>query len=524
MFLDIRDLPVGACLEGDVCIVGAGAAGISIAQALADTRLRILLLEAGGEVPDASSRAIYRIVPRWTQPLTVDPSQRWYFGGNTNHWAGNCSPLTDADFEPRDWVPFSGWPFRQAELLPFYRRAQAVFGVGDFEYYDIESCRPWLTHQPLEIRAAVLRHHVLQIAPEPSLAELFRRRLSEAGNVQVCLRAQAVALATDRSGERVEAVQVAAPGGRRFDVRARSFVLAGGAIENARLLLCSDAVQAAGLGNEHDLVGRFFMEHPWVELPLEATGVPGDIRFHSGSAAPQPAGSAMVWGQLHLAAPFLRAERLIGIGVSFRPSAMDAPSVISAARLKDALLRRESVEHPTRELRNVLWGIDDIGRHLARRIRPRAAPRAGALGTLRLELEQTPDPANRVRIASERDDLGQRRALLEYRFSRADRRNHARALPIIAAELGLDGRRLGRRFAQALAGDQVGFYWHHMGTTRMHADPRCGVVDAQCRVHGVANLFVAGSSVFPTGGASGPTLTIVALALRLADRLRELEA
>ena len=140
------------------------------------------------------------------------------------------------------------------------------------------------------------------------------------------------------------------------------------------------------------------------------------------------------------------------------------------------------------------------------------------------ELEQAPNPASRVRLIEQRDALGMPRVQLEWRLSGLDKRSIRRAHELLARELGRAG--LGRlqlmlsedehRWPPELGGGR-----HHMGTTRMHRDPARGVVDPDCRVHGVGNLYVAGSSVFPTVGAANPTLTIVALALRLADHLVE---
>jgi choline dehydrogenase-like flavoprotein len=138
-----------------------------------------------------------------------------------------------------------------------------------------------------------------------------------------------------------------------------------------------------------------------------------------------------------------------------------------------------------------------------------------------VQAEQTPDLGNRVRLAPERDRFGQRRAELVFRLTDEDRQRHGRALSVAAGAIGLDGPRAAGTMQAMLGEGRAGFFSHHMGTTRMHEDPRQGVVDADCRVHGAANLFVAGSSVFPTGGTAGPTLTIVALALRLAGHIRQ---
>jgi choline dehydrogenase-like flavoprotein len=157
----------------------------------------------------------------------------------------------------------------------------------------------------------------------------------------------------------------------------------------------------------------------------------------------------------------------------------------------------------------------NAGRHQAN---GRQSPRQSFQVTV--QPEQTPDPENRLRLSSQRNRYGQPGVDLVLRFTDGERRAHRKSLEIAAAALGLDGARLVRQMHLRLRAGLFSFIWHHTGTTRMHDDPAQGVVDADCRVHGVSNLFVAGSSVFPTSGVAAPTLTIVALALRLADHLR----
>jgi choline dehydrogenase-like flavoprotein len=138
--------------------------------------------------------------------------------------------------------------------------------------------------------------------------------------------------------------------------------------------------------------------------------------------------------------------------------------------------------------------------------------------------EQAPNPDSRVVLSRERDALDCPRVALCWRTSPLDKRTAHRAREIFGEELWRAGA---GRLQSSLEGE--GKPWparlrgarHHMGTTRMHSDPRRGVVDANCRVHGIANLYVAGSSVFPTSGAANPTLTIVALALRLAGHVNQ---
>jgi choline dehydrogenase-like flavoprotein len=276
-------------------------------------------------------------------------------------------------------------------------------------------------------------------------------------------------------------------------VRAQLFVLATGGIENARLLLASNDVQAAGLGNGRDLVGRYFMEHPHlVAGALLRSSEQVSIDFYRA----REAGQIQVAGLLVPSAALQRREKLLAFGSFLSPSAELPPFESALSRL--------------------VTGMD----------RPGEEPASRAFFFMN-ECEQAPNAASRVRLDEDRDALGVPRVKLEWRLSNLDRESLRRGHELLAHALGRAG--LGR-FQVMLDAEDLS--WpagmtggrHHMGTTRMHASPQHGVVDPDARVHGVANLYVAGSSVFPTSGASNPTLTIVALSLRLAERIREVLA
>ena len=499
----------------DLCVVGAGAAGIALGLELLDTPLRVVLLERGGLT--GGREGIYRVVDGPPSSLTQDPDRPWYVGGGTNHWLGNCRPLDPCDFERRDWIPDSGWPIRRDELVPFYERAQELFGLGDFRLYDVEACRPHLAHRPLDLESGVLVNRVLQVCPEPRLAVLHHRPLENAHGVQVVTGTRVTALETNARGDTVTAAHVVAAGGRRFRVTARAFVLAGGGIENPRLLLSSTGSDPAGLGNRHDLVGRFFMEHAYVDVPMGSARAGPDLTFYGGR---QRVESAMVWGQLSLSEDFMRAERAPGQTLWFQPAERAGPGVYAAARLRNMLLGRAWPAAPLRDLRTVLGAPGDIVRRAREKLGLRPGP-VSRRDVLRVQLEQTPGSGNRILLSTQRDAAGQPRARLALRLCDQDTERHARSLRMAADSIGFDGPRAATALRAMLRAGQANFFSHHMGTTRMAEDPRRGVVDGHCHVHGVSNLFVAGSSVFPTGGTAGPTLTIVALALRLARHLRE---
>jgi len=512
VFMSTRRATGRETLAADLCVIGAGAAGLPIARHFAGTRVQVVLLEAGGLAAGAADRGIYEVVHAPAPGLGRHPSLTGYFGGNTNHWLGNCSPLEAEDFTRRAWIPHSGWPLDRDTLAPFYERAQAACGLGAFHHYAAANGNGGGPPP-----AAGIATYVIQQASEPSFRARYADTLGAADNVLVGLDTRATCLEPTSRGDAVRAVEAVGPDGRRTRITARAVVLAAGGVENARLLLASRGAAAAGLGNAHDLVGRFFMDHPFVDIPL---GDDAAARALAVSHTPRPVGDALVWTQLGLTEECRRRERLPAIRLWVDAGERGRPLAVEAAWRVARLLRRGA--RPAEVLAEARLALTDPGavlRAAARRARGGGGAGRPAPSTLRVALEQTPDPENRVVLAAP-DGAGEPAAALVYRLRVDEQQRHARALRIAADAVGLPGARLERQLRLLLRAGRVGSFWHHMGATRMHEDPRRGVVGADCRVHGVANLFVAGSSVFPTGGGAAPTLTLVALALRLADHLQ----
>ena len=522
MLVDSPDIAGQGRVEADVCIVGGGAAGLALALGLLDAPLRVVLVEGGGLRATDVPRNPYRVLAgAHARPtLGTDPSKGWYLGGNTNTWSANCRPLDASDFEARPWIPNSGWPIERDELIEYYRRAQSVLGLGELRWYDSEQCRPHLAQAQLDVDPSVLATRINQVCPIPSLAARHRQAIAESTRLQVILQAEAVQLLTDDSASTVTGVEVACSDGRRAQVVATSVVLAGGAIENARILLASRSVNPRGLANDHDLVGRFFMEHWWVDLPLGDWGRGADVDLYNPHGHQTVDGTA-VWAELALSEPLLREQQLPALAVWLAQSPWGTASIAAARMLALSLLGRVPLD-PITDLRLAGTDVLEAPRYFGRALASRFGTTDRAGYSLWVQLEQTPDPENRVRLGTTEDELGRPTAELDLRLGEADLQGAERGLEIAAAELGLNAARLAKQLRLSLAGRRYDFFWHHMGTTRMADDPTQGVVDRNCRAHGLTNLFVAGSSVFPTSGSAAPTLTIVALALRLADHLARL--
>ena len=474
----------GQTLEADVCVVGAGPAALSLVREWIPGPLQVVVLESGDRADTPRLETLSRGHTIGDPYASLVHSRARRVGGTAHIWntwlgserAAKYVPLDPIDFEARPWVAPSGWPFTRAALEPYYARAHSVCGLGPFDddpHAGADSDGGWIESDALTSR-------VYRLGPARLFTHDYPDQVEQAKNLRVCTGATAVGLDLDRSGETVTQVRAACLTGARFRVRARCVVLAAGGLENPRLLLLSNLDR----GDRSSMVGRGFMDHPrdssGTLIPSDPNRFrePGvyDVRF-------TPAG--VVRGRLTLRPELMRRERLMNLS---------------------AILRRGAPMRPKRP-----WSL------FSRRASgPGNAARDRVRVAVELHLEQAPHPENRVRLGRARDPFGLPRIELHWRWRDADRRSHDLARECLAAELERCG--IGRLVIDPRV--RLDPHAHHpMGATRMSRDPRLGVVDEHCRVHGVSNLFVAGSSVFPTSGYANPTLTIVALALRLADHL-----
>lgn len=532
MFIDTRTVDPGYAFETTVCIVGAGVAGITLALELNRLGIDTCLLESGGYKADDDTRDLYRGENVGLPYSFADGSRSRYLGGSSNCWGGWCRPLDPWDFDKREWVRDSGWPFGLDTLAPYYARTHALLklGLNNFDPAFWERAIGRSDVRRIPFVTGKVRDTVAQFSPPARFGKLYRRDLARSACVRVFLYANVVDIETNGDASRVTHIEVATLSGRRITVRARHYVLAAGGIENARLLLASNRVQPAGLGNRYDIVGRYFMDHPrimsasvrfadqWARNKLY------DIKFHYQNAAVGAHGTP-ISSQFALTPEVLRRERLLNARVWFFSTFYGEGSAGAEAliRCKQALLNKDQPGWSVRADLAMMAAhpVDTIGFGLTRLLQPRALITDVKLQAI---VEPAPHRDSRVTLSEQRDRLGMPRVKVAWRLDSLVQRTFDRTFALLAEELRasnvaqvrLDPPLEGRAWPSTLEGT-----WHHMGTTRMHDSPREGVVDRDCKVHGLANLHIAGSSVFPTVGANFPTITITALALRLAEQLAQ---
>ncbi|MDF4025888.1 GMC family oxidoreductase [Luteibacter sp. PPL201] len=546
VLLDYLDPSVPNDYDADLCIVGGGPAGIAIARAFAGTRVRVCLVEGGGLTGEDRTQALYDGRSIGPYPLDAGTARMRVLGGSCTLWGGGCIPFADSDLEPREWVPDSGWPLRYADLAPWYAKAQAFcridashgFGPGAF---DGPTARPLLDLAP-----EAMTNFIFARSPI-TFGDAYREDLHEQPHLTALLHANAMELDANTDASAVTGLRIGSVDGRRGHVRARHYVLAAGGIENARILLLSDTVAPGGLGNDRDLVGRYFMDHPSGTIGSVYAAQPDrltrpyersvgkrrtPVAAEIGLSTDAQRTHRILNGRVH---PFavegdvprgLRALR--DVRAALRPPVRDESALLEA-RLCAALQNGPSgaAAMPQGLVVSALrlgLNLGDVIRAVSQKINDRPTVRSGHVDLVGF-FEQAPNRDSRITLGDDRDALGLRKVQVDWRLTDLDRHSWQTLTTITGDRLAAtcDGRF--ERAAWLSDGDvTAGIHGtaHHMGTTRMATSPTQGVVDVHGKVHGVDNLHVAGSSVFPTGGWAFPTFTLVALSLRLAEHLRML--
>ena len=521
MIIDGRSVPSGETVDADVCIVGAGPAGLTVARQLAGSDLRVCVLESGGIQREPEAQDLADGTNSGYPYFSLREARARVFGGSSDLWDEflRGRPLDPVDFERRDAVPFSGWPISRSDLDPYYEQAQQLLGFGPFEY----DAEPWeRVNSQASLTRGMKRVHssVFQYSNAFDFTR-HRRELDHAANVVVMLHTIGTELVPSEAGESVAFLAAATIRGPKFRVRSRRYVLAAGGIDNPRLLLLSRNQDSRGIGNRHDLVGRFFMEHLHVR---SAVLLPDDddLMDNVGFYQEHDVDGVRVRGTIAVNEDVLRDEGLLNTTFLLFPSDMLRSSdlyrsmaVIKESWHKRSLPTESLLGHATNILRRLMPSA-----RLVYGLARNRLPDTRRVLWLVATAEQAPNPDSRVLLGEGRDSLGMSKPVLDWRLSDIDRRSIRRAEEIIDEELrGLGRGRLTRLFGDERPARVLRGHWHHMGTTRMSRDPTTGVVDETCRVHSTDNVYVAGSSVFPTGGNANPTLTIVALSIRLAEHL-----
>ena len=527
MIFDLSKDPAGAPIEGDLCVIGGGAAGIAIALRAAAAGVSVVLLESGGRAPTAEAGMLSEGSTSGLPYFALDDTRVRALGGSTFRWGARSAPMRDIDFERRDWAPMSGWPFGAETLEPYYADVAKLIGLRLPFAFD-SGVFSHLRKSPPPFDASLVDVAAFQFGKNLIFGETCAPQLEAAKNVKTFLNASVTEVTRSDEGRRIESATVKSQNGKSFVARARIFILACGGIENARLLLNWGDPGGNGLCNGSGLVGRCFMEHPTVEA--------GVIRSTRQNEL------------CDIFSPGLIDGRFVETGVTPSIRVQRESKVLNAV----ARARAKVSTDATQALREIIWNLKHRNiplnlqwynnEWLRQRLKAIARdplsiplniirhflgkPKRFKVDSIILEIrgEQAPNPDSRVTLSDETDQFGLRRAHLHWEMTPLDKRTMRETAALFDQEI----RRLGLgsvEFDPWITTDEL--VWpdnmvgghHHMGATRMSDDPASGVVDADCKAHELDNLYVAGCSLFPTSSYVNPTFTMLCLAQRLADHV-----
>ncbi|WP_292430738.1 GMC family oxidoreductase [Mesorhizobium sp.] len=473
MIFDSYEAYKQAGFKPRACILGSGPAGTTIARKLGAAGIPVTVLEAGSREFGDESQDFYRGTTVGDHYFDLDITRLRFMGGSSNHWAGWCRVLDKQDFEPKAWAPDTGWPIGRADIEPYLREVHDILELPDF--------RPDV---PI---SDDIRWVQLIKSPAVRFGEKFADELDLSKNIAVVLNTYATELSGD--GRRVTGARLWSNGRDAGAFAADYFIICTGGLENSRLLLWSNQRSNGGVVPNAAALGRYWMEHP---------------TFQGGNA---------------ILANYDEFE------VDASNEAFFSPTLAAMERLQILNFGIRLIESPYPNVKRLIADLACTAPNMAEWMSDQLGQRLRCAAQLYVAWEQAPLASNRIELSkTDVDHAGVPRLELRWKKSPLERRTLLEGLRLFGATLAQ--KNLGRvRIADWIGNggdyptDEETAGHHHMGGTRMGTDVSKSVVDANCKVHGMDNLYVGGSSVFCTSGQCNPTTTITALACRLGDHL-----
>ena len=528
MFVDSYSIQPDESINCDLCIIGSGAAGLTIANEFNGFGVKVFLLESGSLKYQKAAQELNKgeIASEYHPPLERDRLRN--FGGTTTVWGGRCVPFDALDFERRSHVKYSGWPITRKDLDPFYARAHEYLDLGEYNYTTVEESDQLVTTSQLITDNLDYPPYLVETNYKFSLPTNFNykyyKTIKQSTNVTAFLNATSLYLISEKE-KYVEKILVSTLSKKRFFIQAKHFVLAAGGLETTRLLLLSNALNGTKkFGDGHNLLGRFYMGHLNSKVVIQFTNqLSWNYEINPEGIYCQRA--------LAISKSAQRLHRLLNLrAVADRPELSDpkhGSSILSSTYLAKKIREKTfNPHHLAGHCRNLCGDAKNLPsfiykmlaqRMLSKRKLPSVIYDDGSnCYTFRLDSEQAPHPENRLTLSEQKDRFGLNQIKVNWRFSAQDIQSLQKSVGLMGQflkERGLGNLRSGPTTPSLSGG-------HHLGTTRMANSPLEGVVDGHCQVYGMNNLYIASSSVFTTSSYANPTLTIVALAIRLAERLK----
>ena len=545
MIIDANELDEGTSLPYDLCIVGSGPAGIALANELRKSKLRVCILESGQFKKTRHADALKKVFSEG-MPIKQNSRER-VVGGASLTWDGLSRPLEPMDFEKRPWVPFSGWPIGFADLAPHYEAAAETYGFPHPDLFSPDRFENLKAEGDCRFDWKRVEEVTLLALQQPQrFGPMFKSIFEKTGNTDLYTDATVTNLSVPPVSSSVQSVAIRTRGHRTIRLVAKRFVLATGGIENARLLLLS------GLGNEQDQVGRYFMNHPknalGVIVPTRVVrhlpayfgflrkGLAGYVGLRLGDCAQRELGvldsyvrfePLYPWSDragVQLLIKYIKSKRWLWEKLErFKGETANLRDYAETGDDPDFDLGEERAPGLGRLLLEMAKDSPFVAQYGFYRVFDKLRPRVRAI-RIRNFIEMEPHPDNRVLLTEEKDCFGNPLPKVQNWATPLDQRSLVELHRVLADEL--QGQSFGTLSSDLLTANRDDLQWtidtdasHHLGTTRMGTSPCTSVVDADCRLHGLSNLYLAGGSVFSASGFANPTYTIVALAIRLARHL-----
>lgn len=561
MITSADTMPDGSVLSVDLAVVGAGPVGIAIALEIANDGFDVALVESGYEKAESKAQRLAEAA-EWDPALhaSMGMSVRRQLGGTSTIWGGRCVPYDRVDFERREHISNATWPVTYDDLLPYYQRACSWLKCGRAAFDTTQ-----MAHLPPSVVPGLPEDSASSATFERwSLSTDFAREYGDAlkrsRRVRVVTGLTCTEVISGLDDTRVEKLDCRTLEGRRVSIQARGYVLACGGLETTRLLLASRGPHGRAIGDHSGHLGSWYMGHVGgvianvrfctpprstvfgYERDIDGTYVRRRLSIASKAqrthelpntiaflANPDLADPRHRNGILSLAYLTLRSP----IGELVTPAAQHLSVTGGGMPGRTAGSAAQASIHA--HLMNVVRDCPSVGRFIVgfgtRRFLAGGRKVPGFFSAysgencypLQYHGEQIPNRLSRVSLASDRDSVGMRKLNIDLRFSQADVDGILRCHEVWDEYLQKNG--CGK--LEYVSPDPSSVVWsrmgggsHQLGTTRMASKAGDGVVNEHLAVHGIANLFVASSSVLLTSSQANPTFMVIVLALRLADRLK----
>lgn len=516
MVKDFSDLVSHQEVGYDLCIVGSGAASLAMISELLDTNMKVAILEAGGEDITDKNQEIYETINNIHPfPGSMDGRFR-VFGGSTTRWGAQSLPLEKIDFVERDWVNNSGWPIRFDEVANYYPKVDRFLKLFPVQYSTAIST----LNKNDQIKASSkISLKFSKWSATPNIRESLRAQIISSKNVTLFQNANVVNINLSKPGNNVTSLTCSNFEGKKVYFSAKKYILACGGIENARLLLSSNDENLKGIGNDQDLVGRYLQDHPNAYI---ATLYPNSNKAQKYFNYFYIRGTRFL-PRFVFSEEFQRENLILNSSAYFSFVTKDDDLSAKIKELYRKYRRGKLAAQDSKIFFSLLKNIPELLKISYQYFIKGRVYTPNAVLELNLMTEAAPIAENRIVLSDDLDALGMPKAVISWQKDKLLQRTFMKCseyLKAYFASLDFGFLEVNKWINEENWFDYIKDAKHHIGTTRMGNTEQEGVVDVNCKVFNVTNLYIAGSSVFPTSGHSNPTTTIIALAFRLVDYLK----